>query len=471
MSTKALVTTLIVFAVLVGIAVLLNQGGPQKVNSATSTTPLLQIDAAKIEAIEVRPADAPPALVRRTDAGGWVFVAGDLEWPVAADAPNAMLRLLSNLTGSDPGSDAAAIGDRACSIALTLDDGTTRTLTMSQDTIGGRTPARVDGGDVVLIDAELLNAATAPGPRGWRISQALPGAGPVDTSRLTIETPEAGISLARVEGVWQMRAPVGARADEQAVAGLLRSLGEIRAEAFLDAPDTPRGSVSGLDSPRMVVTAERDRRLVDAAGRVTVLTSADQLRIGGPASADGSTVYAAPDAAPSFVMVLRDDPTTSIPTSPRHYLATTATGVRPSDVWVVVVQPDSGAQFGRRRHLDQWLNLNADGSTSDAERAPVDELLAFLAQTPGEPDIATGEVRSLAKVDLLDSEGGLLDRITIGYTADGQLAARSGRIIWTYPDAAAPALLAVPSFADLPAIAPRPDAPPTDPASPINKPK
>ncbi|MCA9307550.1 MAG: hypothetical protein KDA16_13540, partial [Phycisphaerales bacterium] len=93
-----------------------------------------------------------------------------------------------------------------------------------------------------------------------------------------------------------------------------------------------------------------------------------------------------------------------------------------------------------------------------------------LANTPGEADIAAGDMRSLAKVDLLDAQGGLLDRITVGYTADAQLMARSGRVAWTYASINAPAILAVPSFADLPALEDRPQVPEQDPNSPI-KPK
>ena len=85
-------------------------------------------------------------------------------------------------------------------------------------------------------------------------------------------------------------------------------------------------------------------------------------------------------------------------------------------------------------------------------------------------DIAAGDMRSLAKVDLLDAQGGLLDRITVGYTADAQLMARSGRVAWTYASINAPAILAVPSFADLPALEDRPQVPEQDPNSPI-KPK
>lgn len=469
MSTKALVTTLIVFGLLVGVAVLLNQGGPQKAQSTNGPTPILEIDPASIRTIEVV-SDGDRSTVRRAESGGWVYVADDLEWPVRPDAPNTMLRVLGSVSGSDPGSDETGLGDRVCTINLTLEDGSTRTIEVSEQTVGGRSLARTGEGKTAIIGPDLLDAATRPGPRGWRVADALPGVGPIDTSRVTIETPDASIALARVDGAWQMRAPVGARANAEAVNGLLQTLAAARAGSFIDPPGLPASSIMKLDAPGMVITCERDLRMIDDAGNVSVQTNARQLRLGGPAGADGASVYAAPDAAPSFVLVLKSDLATSIPTSPRHYLATTATGVHPSEVWMVVIQPDSGASIGRRRHLDQWLELRPDGSTADAASEPVEELLTFLAETPGEPDIASGDMRSLARVDLLDSEGGVLDRITIGYNADGRLVARSGRIMWTYGLPEPPAILAVPSFGDLPAMEERPEVPEQDPDSPI-KPK
>lgn len=468
MSTKALVTTLIVFALLVGLAVLLNQGGPQNANSVTQTTPILQIDPARVESIEIT-ADGRTSTVRRSGAGGWVYEAGDLQWPVRPDAPNDLLRALTGLTGN-AADDSASLGERVCVIAATLDGGARHTVEVSQQTVGGRSVARIDAGDPVIINADLLDAATRPGPRGWRVASPLPGMGPVETSRITIEAPGSSIALARVDGVWQMRAPVGARANADAVNALLQTINDARAESFIDPPGLPDTEIMQLDTPAMVITSERDQRTVDASGNVRVDTTARQLRLGGPASTDGASIYAAPDAAPSFVMVLDSNLTTKVPTSPRHYLAGNATGVRPEDVWMIVIQPDSGDPIGRRRQLDQWFDLRPDGTTGDAQSEPVEELLAFLANTPGEADIATGEMRSLAKVDLLDSEGGLLDRVTIGYTADGQLMARSGRVMWTYSQPSAPALLSVPSFGDLPALQERPELPAQSPDSPI-KPK
>ncbi|MEZ6210799.1 MAG: DUF4340 domain-containing protein [Phycisphaerales bacterium] len=468
MSTKALVTTIIVFAVLVGIAVMLNKGGPQNANSSNGPAPIIQLDPAQIRTIRVDN-NGQLSTVRRTDAGGWVYDTGSLQWPVRPDAPNDLLRALTNLTGTD--ADAStSLGEQTTTSTVTLNDNTNRSITIANNTVGGRSVARTDDNKTVIIDAQLLDAATRPGPRAWRVASAMPGMGPVETSRITVETPDASISLARVDGAWQMHAPIGARADEQAVRGLLQTIADARAASFVDPPALPAPNIMQLDAPAMVITSQRDQRIIDDAGKVRVETQSRQLRLGGPASTENTSIYAAPDAAPSFVMVLDSDLTTSIPTSPRHYLASNATAVRPEDVWMIVIQPDSGAAIGRRRVLDEWFELRSDGTTGEAQSAPVEELLSFLANTPGEADIAAGDMRSLAKVDLLDAQGGLLDRITVGYTADAQLMARSGRVAWTYTSINAPAILAVPSFADLPALEDRPQVPEQDPNSPI-KPK
>ncbi|MBL0928496.1 MAG: DUF4340 domain-containing protein, partial [Phycisphaerales bacterium] len=460
MSIKAVIAVVALALLLGGGLFLMNLNRPAPPQRADASAPaaappLLAFNPGDVASIRVIAPGGKDELVRLVGQA-WVYDNGASEWPVTPDAPTNLLRRLADLRQAEGAAPAPPAEADAVQLRLTMRDGAARIVRFSGQPLAGKTAAAVDGAAPILVDADILTALTAPGLSGWRVRSALPGVGPNDTDRITIVTgtgTDQAIELARLNGVWFVQRPVNARANPQGVNTLLDVLSKISVNTFVEAAPSATPKDWGLDKPRMIITAERDVRSVDATQQTAVEIRRRQLFVGGPADTSGAMVFAAPDPAGNTPLIVPAADLSSISTSLRNYLAATAASANTADVQVVAIKP---AVAGRpeaayKRQLDQWVQLKPDGSTTPAPRQPVDDLLNFLTQQPGQADMSRGEtdLRPLARVELFTAEAKAPDLFIVGYTANGALAVRSGNTVLTYPQRPAPEVLALPAFSDL----------------------
>jgi len=455
MSSKAVFAAMLGLLVLVGVALYLNRSqstGPGSAQ-APDERPLAAFDPALVTVIEVtHPASRPQRAERRAD-GRWALVSSNPEWP-AVLPPGGLEALiaLANLPRQAP--TEAPSPDRTVLLSLGLADRSKIEFRIAQEQLGGR--ARVwHGNDAGLVEVSAIKPLLDPGPGAWRVRSALPGAR--DASRISLETASGGVlALARLENRWALTRPLSARANPDAVESLLGALASIPVDRFEDAPIATAQDM-GLGAPVMIVSTETDLPAAQgSAGRAASRT----LRIGGPASAKGDTLYASPGDGAGFVMTVPSSAVASVSTAVRNYLMPTVTAVRPQDVFIVSIRsligPDESAtrdERSFRRELDGWVRLLPDGSRTSADAEPINELLAFLAETPGEADAAPTPdgLRPLARISLFDLQGDGLEVITVGASADGEIGFRSGNVIVTHSTARIPGVLQLPDLASLPA--------------------
>ncbi len=461
MSMKAVIATVVLAILLGGLLVIVNQRGG---SGTAAAAPVLEFDPGAVAALRITPPDRAETVVQRTAEGGWTMPVGPTEWPLNPSGPQELIRRLSSLTPIvDPGArtpTAVAEPARPVTVAIALRDGSTRSVRVSTQPAAGIVAAQVDSGTPFLAEAALLNSITTPGPRGWRVTSALPGVGPADLASLTVTSGTSTIAFERTGNVWQVSRPVSTRADQRAVAELIQRLGRSSIERFIDEPTPAEKAGSGLDRPRMVITAERQSRADDTLRMGRPANRIRELFIGGPAGGASAGAYAAPDRSGAVLFVIPGDLPTSISTTIRTYLATTATDTSPADVAVVSISRTGASESGYRRQMGQWTSL---ADAQQANGAAVEGLLSFLATQPGEPDaVLPGRpegLRSLARISLIDLDGESRDMLIAGYTADGVFAVRSGNLVLMYPGQRPPEILGIPAFADLPPAdpnAPRP---------------
>lgn len=488
MSNRALIAAVLVALGLVGLLFMLNKqpspaagtpAGPGGPSGQTSPTEggdrLLALGEGEVSIISrIDPAGSEDR-VTRAAGGGWMFTrhpaggatastSAERGWPVLI--PSEIVGALTRLreVRADPAAGATALGDVVGTVRLRAGPSSVD-LRVGASSLGGRTPVQVGNGPIALIDDPLIRPFIDPGPAAWRLPSALPGVS--RASRITIATPSGALGFAKVDGQWSVRRPVNARASEAAVASLVSALDSILI-TFVEAKPDP--VALGFDRARFTASIEIDERQPQDGGRIETRVETRELIVGAPARADGSVLYAASDSSAGTVFTLPASALTAISTSPRAYLAPTATGVNPERVGAITLRRLEGPASERvlRRAERGWRTAasTAPRPSEDeaATRDAVNELLELLTARAGEPDpvpidAATASLqslRALARVELSDAEGVPLDLLTVGYTADGVLGVRAAGVVVLYPGVQPPAILELPSFASLPA---EPDGP------------
>jgi hypothetical protein len=483
MSSKAIGLFVVIALGLVVAAVMLSrQSNSTPSTPAGTAAPLAAaqpwFEPGAVSAIALSGEGRPAHRVERAPGGGWSFRAGAVEWPAAVpDAASSALASLAQSLQTSPTTPppAAQPGDRTLSLGLR--DGSTVELRISAAALGGMVPVLTRAGareSAYMIDASLISPLTDPGPSGWRLPAALPGV--TDASRITITDPTASLTLAKLEGKWDLRRPISARASQPAVTTLLSALSAIRAARFEDGA-TAGPAAYGLVNPRIVIQTEADERTATADGSVAVSVRARSLFVGGPADPKGDTIFVSPDPEGSMILVVPAASIAALSTAPRNYLAPTATGVLPADVFMASIRDAEapagapGSERAYRRDGERWIRIGAGGDRAPADTGEVTALLEFFSARPGVPDPAdaTDEVRILRRVEFFDSEGDALEILGVGYTPEGILAVRTASTIVTYSGVAAPELLYLPDFATLPAAPGKPAPVVTQPGTETSK--
>jgi hypothetical protein len=127
--------------------------------------------------------------------------------------------------------------------------------------VGNDTPL---GGNVYMTDAEGSKVHAVPSWRSNALKKTvkqLRDARILDfeaaqVSRVVVQGPEGRVVLERSEDAWQLAEPLAAKADADAVDGLLSDLQFLRADEFVDDP--PGKGELGLDAPWLEIQLTRE---------------------------------------------------------------------------------------------------------------------------------------------------------------------------------------------------------------------
>lgn len=455
MSRSALVISLLLVLALsiVGIALLV---APTSSATATDAGSLLRLDPSLVETIRVEGADDRPApIIERTDAGGWTIRLDRPDgtstepWPAQPTSVRAMVRALCDLRDESP-DDGARFEtiSPALVVTITLTGGQSHAVRFDTNALGGRRLVEIDGRRTGAVDDQIFRALTSPGPASWRVTSPLTSVGE-RTSRVALRAPGqgAGVDLAKLEGRWFLRQPVQSRADDAAAIDLLRSIGSLTIERFLDNPGALSANQTGLNAPRLTVRVEEDRRSVSADdGQVDTTTVAQTLAIGGPADLSGKLVYASV-AAPGdrqTLVVLNIEPIESVSLTGERYLAAVAAETIGPNIGALAVRIAGQPEARFERGIEGWRLLDATGATvGDTPSALILELLTALTETPATSLSAEPpeSYRPAASITLFDFGGGPMETIEAGAVENGSLVFRSGQVFRVYEDAQTPSLL------------------------------
>jgi len=196
------------------------------------------VSAEQIQSIELRTEDGANARLERAGDEGWKLVA-PLATPADRFAADGLASTLAELAPEatfdtpEPLANYGLTGDPVVRFHAGEADYALR--------LGNTTPV---GGNVYATDAEGKKVFTLA---SWRknalqksVKQLRDGR-VIDFDRaqvkgITLQSGDGRVVLARADGGWRIAAPVDAKADADAVEGLLSDLQYLRADEFIDAP-------------------------------------------------------------------------------------------------------------------------------------------------------------------------------------------------------------------------------------------
>ncbi|MEO1128826.1 MAG: hypothetical protein AAFX05_03850 [Planctomycetota bacterium] len=432
--SKTALALLLGVAVALGIGLWIASQSPSA-PSNQQQTPALEITPADVLGIAIRTNGSAHDLARER-GGAWSYAG----WPVNPEGPSRALRALDALARAEPFDGDAGGG---LEITLRMHGGEAHTIVFDTQPIAGMIGASVDGGDAVRVPSTITDAFANPG--SWRLRGAFPGVRASEASRIVISDAEgATLEFAKLDSRWRLRRPFPARVNATALQALSGLLDSLVVQQFLDDP--PPASTTQLGQPRLTLRIERDVRTAAPDGSVSTRVASVGLRVGG-LEATGQAAFAASDVAPDKVITVPASFATSVSTAVRSYLALTACDIPEEDIAILRVVWRDGTEAGYRRDLGTWQTL-PDKQPVDIES--IRDAIAFLTEEPGEPQETLGDndIRSVARVELFDFKADPLERLRIGYTADGTVAVRGQNVLWLY-DRPAPAIFRVPPFESL----------------------
>ena len=458
MSRSALVISLLLVIVLsiVGVALLV---APPPSASAGDASLLLRLDPSQVRTVRVSGGDdenSDTPVITRTDEGGWtIHIERDgapltSPWPAQPTPVRSILRALCDLRDvSGKSSGLLPPIDPALTVTITMQNGESHEILFDATPLGGRRLIEVDLRRSGEIDDSIFRALTRPGPTDWRVRAPLYSAGE-RTSRVTVRSPgaAAGVELARLDGRWFLRQPIQSRADDKAVRNLLRSLGSLRIERFIDDASSITMTEAGLDEPRLRCAIEEDLRSIGPDdGQVRTQTRTQTLAIGGPADLTGRQVYASINSGQAFA-VIDIKPIAAVSLAGEAYLTPIAAETIEQNIGGFSVRIAGQPEARFERGIDSWRRLDATGATiGEAPTEPVDELLAALTQTPTSRMVLDEPVTYLpiASVTLFDFGGGPMETIEAGLieneAGERVLTFRSGQVFRIYEELETPSLL------------------------------
>jgi hypothetical protein len=224
------------------------QGGEQRKQAEEAAERIFPgVEAARITSIELRTSDGANARLERGGDGDWKLVA-PLAFPADRFAADGVASTLAELAPEATFETPEPLANYGLEAEPAL-----RFRAGEQDfalRIGKSTPV---GGNVYVADAA---ASKVYAVASWRTSalqksvKQLREARVLDFDRarvagISLSSADGRVLLARAEGGWRIAEPVDAKADADAVEGLISDLQYLRADEFVDtpAPDAELGLV------------------------------------------------------------------------------------------------------------------------------------------------------------------------------------------------------------------------------------
>ncbi len=366
---------LFVIATLMGVAIyLFERGGAPAGDELGGRGERLfsGLDAAGISAIELDTEDGVRArVVRRADR--W-WLEAPLAFPADATVVDALANALAQIdiegrVKGEAALDDFGLGDEALEVAFEVDG---ERLGLY---IGGRTPVgantyvrRLDDGQIFYLQSWRTNALRKSllDLRDRRVVE-------FDQATLTnleIRWPGQQLDFERREGVWWLTSPVLEPADETVLSNLLSDLAFLRAEGFVDEPDSATLALLGAPLFQLLIGE-------DAAGAPPT-----GLTLGGPSK--GMLLARGSDGVIHRVALERVDD------FPRELFAYRSKHIGAFDV------------TRARRFQLIYRDLSTQPDAREAQTAVVGELVAGEWQVPTHPmspDRAAAMIEGLARLD------------------------------------------------------------------------
>lgn len=373
----------------------------------------LEFDPATITQIELGVPDQGAKIARdpeRLDewTGTWTTIAGDRTWGVSSNRVRGALRALSTTRVRLSNEQLVESGTP---IALTARDGSSLVISVSPDRSGGRAPVRVEQRDEsgaisrVLdgwVDSATVDAFQAPLTLAWRdehlIRVPLPSVRSLSVSAGRHET-ELTLDGPR----WMVTGPFTLPADREQAETLARTLINMQATEFIDAPLDD--STTGLGSP---------------IAQITMRTGNDtfSIELGQQADLSAETLYARFTRAEQSTLIRVPIASLSKLTAyPDAYISPVANPIAQTDISAVRVLGLGGdPRFESLREQGQWVSQGEPVDTLNADA--IRRLLNLLTLTRANAIRVLSEdtqlPRRIAGVTLLDRDGNDLGNYSVG---------------------------------------------------------
>ncbi|MSR69505.1 MAG: DUF4340 domain-containing protein [Phycisphaerales bacterium] len=338
-----------------------------------------------VDRIEISSGDRPPLTFTRT-AGQWSQTT-PFVFRVDASGPQQLIAQASTLIAqnvaiqSDASSSATGLDEKAATIAFAWEGGEARIR------LGGRLPAGKAWIDLPsgaigarLAPATLHDLVLARDLVKWR-QTALFSRADIDCNRIVCESLDRlgkvqRLEVAREGAAWMVISPIKTRADRAAVERWLEALARTHASGFV--ADLPHDLLPfGLETPAASLEIHASARRTLADGQVVVEPLLERLEIGAPVRRGAQEHFARLAAHPEAIMEI--DGTVVAAAIPPSLLMIdpTASGLRPSDIRAVRVEPASGVAVRLERVAGEW-NAATPAGVCSASTAKVAALLARL---------------------------------------------------------------------------------------------
>lgn len=313
-------------------------------------------------------------------------------WPIVPTQMQALLRKITEARAIAIPQQDLLVGPKATTVVLTTSSGT-YTLVFADRRLAGSGLVTISSSldptktRRALINDELHAVFTQPGPVAWRETTPLSGIAEA-AARLRLENDQQRITLARIEGRWNMIEPVGAPADAAAVQRTLAALGRVQIVNFLDEGLPANAGSTGLDAPIARISVDIDERtLKPGSSETEVKTRTLNIAIGTPLDASGTRVYASINQ--DTPVVLDAKTLQALSTMPMAYVWPHAIRFQPADIGGISISvpeaADRAAIDRRFRRLDtRWTLIRSGGdeaALADRDQREVENVLNFLTGT------------------------------------------------------------------------------------------
>ncbi|MEA3404040.1 MAG: DUF4340 domain-containing protein [Armatimonadota bacterium] len=356
------------------------------------------LDIKDVTSLRVERKDEKPIVIERRD-DRW-FITSPIQALADTDDAKRMIKAVAELkeqssrTGLNLDDEQYGLKDPPLVAVLTYGGGKTARVEVGEETaVGSSRYARI-GGDLAGDSDTLYIVGATVRTTLWKDATEIREKQvvllePEDVQRVELAHGEEQIVLARAEPEadvkWWMRKPLQVAADEFNVKQLVRSLGDMRAEDFLEA----EAEVDpGFDKPqaRMGLRLQEGRDLTVTFGKT-------ETRTVGEDEEEKDIVYVRTSARPEIMMVEADQ-LEKVQKTPLDLRDRTIVRFERDDVQRIRVERTKGLSFTVARRPDGW-RIEKPRSV-DARKTAVEDILwdleslnaeAFIKEEVSPPEL------------------------------------------------------------------------------------